>query len=401
MCLLLLTGSALCLPFRAVGQINLKEEAGGIENFYREYITNIMENRKEKNDVLMQQHFTPELIKEVEKERRKKGFDKVIDGLDVNKKTVNGLQVGIGGIIGKNDSITHELTYRWTDWDKQTNNIIRILVCVVKKDGKRLIGDIQPGKRQSWEERMGPLRPYTTPELEFFCNLYDDDFIGDTLTVNGKHYFFQQSSMKQFPNYMFGKEDLRIVLAFGGVPTTYGMPDKGYVLRFGVDNDLVAYVEAAIYNGTIYPEEMNGKPMEMERIASLTGEKLKNGKIRATWLHGRYRINEMQPLPNKPPRGKQFIAEFERGRLVRLSNWGQKKAFKYPMVDLRENTEGVSIHDFHPEYLYIEHPDKSLRKEKREDVIKRYRWEMERTYLKEPFLDRACIDALNRAGVKL
>lgn len=237
------------------------------------------------------------------------------------------------------------------------------------------------------------------PEVEFFCNLYRDDFIGDTLLVDGKNYFFSQSPMKQFPGYMLGQTDHRLVEGFGKPLSSLGMPDKGYVLHFSVGKGGVAQVDRATYNGGIYPEDYNYKPVQLDRFFASHNVKKEKGAWVADWLDGRYRLNGMQPDPLDPNKNERYIAVFKKGKLVEICEDTDKKNFNPPMIDLQEKPKGVAFKDFSPEYVYYKSSD-GMRKEKIDDVKKEWRDRLMQSYHSEPFLDKSCGEALMKAWVK-
>ncbi len=237
------------------------------------------------------------------------------------------------------------------------------------------------------------------PEVEFFCNLYRDDFIGDTLSVDGKNYFFSQSPMKQFTGYMLGQTDLRLTERFGKPSLSLGLPDKGYVLHFSIEKGGVTQVDRATYNGEIYPEDYNFKPMQLDRFFASHNVKKEKGVWLADWLDGRYRLNGMQPDPLYPSRNERYIAVFNKGKLVEICEDTDKKNFNPPMVDLQEKPKGVAVKDFAPEYVYFKSSN-GMRKEKIEVVKKKWREKLMKSYQSEPFLDKSCGEALMKAWVK-
>lgn len=246
---------------------------------------------------------------------------------------------------------------------------------------------------------------YTTlmvPEVEFFRFLYQDDFIGDTLVVNDKTYYFSQSSMKQFDNYMWGKEDHRLVEVFGDpkkIIHTYGMPDKGYVLHFSTDKEGNASVDRATYNGSIYREE-NGKPFWTGHIASLTNRKEVEGRVPATWLNGRYRLNDVQVTPGYPYEGKRYIAVFENGKLKEILPDTEKGNYDLPLIDVLEIPENIPLSKYEPEYVYYKRADGKLEKEKLEVTKRKWQQKVLDTFKTEPFLDRYCVEALKNLWIK-
>ena len=240
------------------------------------------------------------------------------------------------------------------------------------------------------------------PEVEFFRFLYKDDFIGDTLVVNDKTYYFSQSSMKQFDNYMWGKEDHRLVLVQGDpkkIIHTYGMPDKGYVLHFSTDKEGNASVDKATYNGSIYREE-NGKPFWTGHIASLTRCKEVEGRVPATWLNGRYRLNDVQVTPGYPYRGRRYIAVFEHGKLIEILPDKEKESYNPPLVDISESPEGMPVPEYVPEYVYYKLPNGEYQKEKFEVTKRKWQPKVLDTFKTEPFLDRDCVEALKEIWIK-
>lgn len=249
-----------------------------------------------------------------------------------------------------------------------------------------------------------PYRVFNIPEVSFFQSLYQDDFIGDTLEIDGKTFFFSQSPMKQFPGYMMGQKDMRLVLVSNPKASTAGMPDKGYVLHFTVKNSQTACVDNATYNGTIYPKSNQLQPMDMNKVARLTGAEAKNGTVTASWLNGCYRINDTQASPSHPYQGKRYIAVFEKGRFIKMYPDTEKENFNPPLVDLSEKPDGISVHDFLtgsiPEYVYYKSADQKYTKEKMETTIQKWSEKLMNTYRKEPFLDRECGKALKNAWLE-
>ena len=270
----------------------------------------------------------------------------------------------------------------------------KLLSLVVILGGVSLYGQQPPTELDSSRYRV-----LDAPEVDFFCNLYCDDFIGDTLLVDGKTYFFSQSPMKQFPGYMLGKTDHRLAEAFGKPLPSLGMPDKGYVLHFSIEKGGVAQVDRATYNGGIYPEDYNHKSLQLDRFFTNNNLKKEKGVWLADWLDGRYRLNGMQPDSLYPNRNERYIAVFKKGKLVEISKDTDKENFNPPMIDLQEKPKGVSVRDFVPEYVYFQSSD-GIRKEKIDEVKKEWREKLLKSYQSEPFLDKSCGEALMRAWVK-
>lgn len=240
------------------------------------------------------------------------------------------------------------------------------------------------------------------PEVDFFRNLYQDDFVGDTLVVDGKTYYFSQSPMKQFHFYMFGKEDHRLVLV--SFPPkdyidTYGMADKGYVLHFTMKGN-AAVVDRATHNGNIYRKK-NGTPFSLEMISKLlTRNELKEGTIPATWLNGRYRLNDMQVTPGYPYDGKRYFAVFEKGKLIKIYPDTEKEKYDLPLVNISERPEGMPVPEYVPEYVYYKRPNGKFKKEKLKTTKKKWQKKVLKTFKTEPFLDRDCEDALKQMWIK-
>ncbi|MDY5237170.1 hypothetical protein [Bacteroides helcogenes] len=243
--------------------------------------------------------------------------------------------------------------------------------------------------------------PETGAEFDYFRYLYSDDCLGDTLVVNGKTYFFSQSSMKQFPEYMFGEKDWGAVEAFPKL-TTSGLSDKGYVLHFKIGEDKVAYVDRVTYNGYIYPDSMKLSPMDMRKIAALTGSELTGSRtIRANWLNGNYRMNDMQMLTRAQSyTGERYVAVFKAGKLTDIRIDKEKDRSKIPVVDLKQKPDTVWMRNYVPEYVYYVQPDKTVKGEKRTAAAQRLRKKIMGTYKKEPFLDDYCVKVLRKMGVQ-
>jgi len=250
----------------------------------------------------------------------------------------------------------------------------------------------------------------TIPGAQFFHALYKDDFIGDTLLVDGKMYFFSQSPMKQSSKYMMDEEDYRSPMpGFGQTKgITWGMPDKGYVLHFSTSKDKMIQVNRATYNGTIYEEEQ-GKPMEAILLLNAMGEMnrlMEDIKGYPTcpfvlpWLNGRYRLNDMQVNPGYSYKGKRYIAGFDNGKLIEILPDTEKENFNPPLVDMSERPEGMSMHDYIPEYVYYKLPNGERQKEKLDVATKKWQQKVMDTFQTEPFLDLDCIEALRRIWIK-
>lgn len=250
----------------------------------------------------------------------------------------------------------------------------------------------------------------TIPGAQFFHALYKDDFIGDTLLVDGKMYFFSQSPMKQSSRYMMDKEDYRRPIpGFGQTKgITWGLPDKGYVLHFSIDKDRMIQVDRATYNGTIYEEEQ-GKPMEAILLLSAMWEmktSIDGIKSYPTYpfvlpcLNGRYRLNDMQVKPTKAYEGRRYIAIFENGRLTEILPDTEKENFNPPLMDMSERPKGMSMHDYNPEYVYYELPNGERQKEKLDVATKKWQQKVMDTFQTEPFLDRDCMEALKKIWIK-
>lgn len=237
------------------------------------------------------------------------------------------------------------------------------------------------------------------PEVRFFCHLYDDDYIGDTLSVDGKNYFFSQSPMKQFAGYMMGQTDNRLVLSFGKRTPSYGKADKGYVLHFNVKKNGIAQIDRSTYNGCIYPENYNNKPMQLNMIAKITGETNYSGTLTADWLDGSYRINDMQSDPVNPYKGKRYIAVFKKGKLIEIRRDEEKENFNPPLINLNEKPKDVIVPDFVPEYVYYKSSE-GFYKESIDVTTDKWRKKLMETYQSEPFLDRQCGEALAEAWIK-
>ena len=253
----------------------------------------------------------------------------------------------------------------------------------------------------------------TIPGAKFFRALYKDDFIGDTLSVDGKIYFFSQSPMKQSYLYMMGEEDFRFVLV--SLPPkdfihTYGMPDKGYVLHFSVEKGKTAQVDRATFNGSIHKKEQ-GKRVDAVLLLNAMGEmnelmKRSEGyleyPIAIPWLNGRYRLNDTQVVPGKQYQGKRYIAVFEHGMLKEIYPDTEKENFNPPLVDVSERPEGISPREYVyvPEHVYYEFPNGERQKEKLDVATKKWEQKVMDTFQTEPFLDRDCLEALRQMWIK-
>ena len=264
---------------------------------------------------------------------------------------------------------------------------------------------------------------YTTlgiPEVEFFHYLYRDDYIGDTLLVDGKMYFFSQSPMKQSHNYMVIrddyymrlKEDLKMmdfiqgpISSRKGTGKAYGIPDKGYVLHFSVGKDRKAQIDRGTFDGTLYKED-NGKPIESVMILQVMGGLVKEKyasfdyPLPVTWLNGRYRINDVQTIPGRGSNGNRYIAVFENGKLKEIFPDTEKENFNPPLVDILERPEGMPMPEFVPEYVYYKLPNGELQKEKLDVAIKKWQQKVMDTFQAEPFLDLDCVEALKQIWIK-
>ncbi len=139
--------------------------------------------------------------------------------------------------------------------------------------------------------------------------------------------------------------------------------------------------------------------MDIKKIASLTGMEVKDGALPATWLDGRYRLNEKQCRPGEQNLCKYYVAVFSKGKLVEIVRDTDKESFLSPRLDAQEFPSGVKWFDYNPEYVYYVHPDRVVTKEKKEDAIKRWRQKIEATYQNEPFFDADCIKALQEMGI--
>lgn len=247
-----------------------------------------------------------------------------------------------------------------------------------------------------------PYRVYHAPEVSFFCNLYQDDFLGDTLVVGDKTYYFSQSSMKQFSDYMLGKTDLRIWSGFGALPTqqAHGMPDKGYVLYFSIDADGMASVQRSTYKGFIYPQAQDAQPMDLSVIAGLTGQKIQGDRIPATWLNGKYRLNDLQPDALKTYSGARYLAVFEKGKLKEIIPDQEKTDFNPPQMDLRECPQETFPHNFKPTYVYYKISDEEYKKSTAVEAVQLWREKVLYTFRTEPFLDRECVQSLQEVWIQ-
>ena len=259
-----------------------------------------------------------------------------------------------------------------------------------------------------------------TPEVEFFHCLYRDDYIGDTLSVDGKMYFFSQSPMKQSPNYMAIRDDyyMRLKEDLGmmdllqgpissrkGTGKGYGIPDKGYILHFKVGKDRKVQIDRGTFNGTLYKED-NGKPIESIMILQAMGGLVKEKypsydyPLPITWLNGRYRLNDMQTIPGRGSNGNKYIAVFDNGKLIEILPDTEKENFNPPLMDMSERPEGMPGPDYVPEYVYYKLPNGELQKEKLSVATKKWQQKVMDTFQTEPFLDLDCIEALRRIWIK-
>lgn len=263
-------------------------------------------------------------------------------------------------------------------------------------------------------------RSLDIPEVNFFNYLYRDDFIGDTLLVDGKMYFFSQSPMKQSFHYMVVrddyytrlKEDLGMMDMINGLERSRkgkgianGIPDKGYVLHFSVGKDNRVQIDRGTFNGTLYEEE-NGQPVEGVMVLQAMGGLLKEKAaslyypLPVTWLNGRYRLNDMQTEPGKGSKGKRYIAVFEHGKLKEILPDVEKESYNPPLVDMSERPEGMPMPHYVPEYVYYKLPNGERQKEKLEVVRKEWLEKVMATCQTEPFLDRDCAVALKEMWIK-
>ena len=242
-------------------------------------------------------------------------------------------------------------------------------------------------------------RVYSIPEVNFFVNLYADDYIGDVLKVDGKEDFFSQSPMKQFSGYMLGQNDPRLVLVSGKPLASQGKADKGYVVSFSIGKDGVAQVDGATYEGCIYPEDYNNKPMSLDMLFKNKGITKKDGVWKAEWLDGNYRVNTVQANAKDRSKNECCVAVFSKGKLVKIIADTEKASFNPPMIDLNEKPKGVSVHDFEPQTVYY-NTDKGMVKESVVDTQKKWSDKLVSTFGKEPFLDIDCVKQLGRAWTK-
>ena len=198
---------------------------------------------------------------------------------------------------------------------------------------------------------------------------------------------------------MMGQADHRLAEVLGKPSPSMGMPDKGYVLHFRIGKEGIAQVDRATYNGAIYPEDYNHKPMQLDRFFDSHNVKKEKGGWSADWLDGRYRLNGMQPNPLYPNRNERYIAVFKKGKLVKICEDTDKKKFNPPMIDLQEKPKEVAVKDFTPEYVYYQSAD-GVRKEKVDEVKKEWREKLMKSFQTEPFLDKSCGESLIKVWVK-
>lgn len=255
---------------------------------------------------------------------------------------------------------------------------------------------------QESQDDSGSLRYriYDIPEVSFFVNLYQDDYIGDTLSIDGKEYYFSQSPLKQLSWYMLGQTDNRLVLVSGSKPLpSNGMPDKGYVLHFSIGEDGIARVDRATYNGCIYPEDYNNKPMKLDELFRNKGISERNGIWYADWLDGRYRLNTKQPDRQYQNNNECYIAVFRKGKLVEICKDTDRENFNPPMVDLQEKPEGTTVKDFSPKYVYYK-SNGCMQKESVDVTKGKWREKLLKSYGSESFLDKCCVESLGKAWIK-
>lgn len=250
---------------------------------------------------------------------------------------------------------------------------------------------------KEWRNRKHDFRMANGTEIQYFRNLYEDDYIGDAMTIGDQTYFFSQSSMKQFANYMFGREDWRIVIP---LRTSGGRANKGYVLQFKIAKDGLAYVQYVTYYGGVYSDDDDQVLPDLSKIAELTGEPIdKEQGICATWLDGRYRMNDVYSSPMKKYDGHRYIAVFKKGKFVKLYRDKEKENYITPVVDLMQMPAGMIPRDYDPDYVCYPHPDQTVTTEKKVVALQRLRKKIEKTYKREPFLDRDCIENLQEMGL--
>ena len=235
-------------------------------------------------------------------------------------------------------------------------------------------------------------------EFDYFRNLYEDDYLGDAITIGNQIYFFSQSSMKQFDNYLFGERDFRSAYLGPG----NGRFNKGYVLRFKIMEDSLAYVQNVTYYGGLI--ENGRKPVQvgLSQIAELTGREIdKEQGICATWLDGNYRINDVYSAPYSKYSGCRYIAVFEKGKFVKLYRDLEKEAYIIPVMDVKQKPSDMKLRDYIPDSVYYQHPDQTITAEKRIVALRQLREKIEETYKNEPFLDRYCIAYLQQMELPL
>ncbi len=245
--LFLLIAGSYCHTFaqgESPSQAETDKTCQMIKEFYSAYITNMLSNDYDANRTLREKHFTQKLWDDTMEKMRVERKDPVFPSEDVCAEVLRTLKVAPTPMENK-------FKIEYTTWNIKGN----FTVTLADEEGRKRMDDLGFIQFRQDKFRQRYMYPFTSPESSYFYRLYDDDFKGDTLVINGKMYFFSQSPIKQFSEYMFGEKDPRYVLGYGPrEEQTHGKADKGYVLHFRIGKDGAAYVDGATYDGFIYPK---------------------------------------------------------------------------------------------------------------------------------------------------
>ena len=115
-----------------------QESVSMLNSFYTQYIKNMLENKDNANDTLMQHYFLPQAIDQVEDMTVKSGADAILRAQDVNEAMLNSLQFFPLG----NDWFM--ISYQWNE---KSDSKVEIPVKTSNETGKFLIKYIVPDNK--------------------------------------------------------------------------------------------------------------------------------------------------------------------------------------------------------------------------------------------------------------